>query len=214
MKKLDILYEDDDLIIVNKRYNLLSIGTTKEKYKTLYRELSDFVKKRHKTNKVFIVNRLDRETSGIVVFAKRYEVKERLQLNWENVKRYYIAIVEGKVKDADLHLKLLENKITYKTEVNNKGVDTHTKIRSIKTFNKNTFIELELLTGKKHQIRASLSHLNCPVVGDKKYGALTNPYRRMMLHAYKIEFNHPVTGKLISIETPVPNHFIKMLEAL
>lgn len=214
MKKLDILYEDDYLIIVNKKHNLLTIGTNKEKNKTLYKEVADFIKKRHKSNKIFIVNRLDKETSGIVVFAKRFDIKEKMQLNWEKVRRFYLGIVEGKQVSRYIELNLKENKNEFKTYYDSKGYLTKTNIRLIKNYSKNSFIEIEILTGKKHQIRATMSYLKTPLVGDKKYGSKQNPYRRVMLHAYKIIFNHPVNNKTIIIETNVPSNFTKMVEAL
>lgn len=214
MKKLDILFEDDYLLIVNKRPNLLTIATDKERTKNLYYEVSAYVKKKHKNNKIFIVNRLDRETSGIVIFAKRFDIKEKMQVNFSDVRRFYLAMVEGSITSQDVTLNIKENKASFKSYPDKSGVLTKTNIRLIKDFKRYSFIEIEILTGKKHQIRCTLEYLNHPVIGDKKYSSKMNLFRRIMLHAYKIIFIHPVTMQKIEVETKVPDNFLKIMEVL
>ena len=210
-EKLDIVYEDKYLIAVVKKSGLLTIANAKESEKTLYKEVSEYVKKQHKSNKIFIIHRLDKDTSGIVLFAKDYQTKEKLQSNWEKATRKYIALVEGKVKKDKDTIKsyITETKtlLSYSTKVQNKGKLAITEYKKIKENNQYTMLDVNILTGRKNQIRVHLSEMGNPIVGDKKYNAKKNPIRRMTLHAYKLVFVHPVTNKLIELETKIPKQF-------
>lgn len=210
-EKLDILFEDKYLIAVNKKSGLLTIASNKEKEKTLYNQVSEYVKKQHKSNKIFVIHRLDKDTSGIVLFAKNYETKIKLQALWDKTTRKYIAIVEGKVKKDMGVIKnyIAETKTlhSYITEDKKKGKLAITEYKKIKENNQYTMLDVNILTGRKNQIRVHLSDLGNPIVGDKKYNAKKNPIRRMTLHAYKLEFIHPKTNKLIRIETKIPKQF-------
>ena len=212
--KLNILYEDKYLIAISKPHNLLTIGTAKEKDNTLYRKVSDYVKKQHKSNKIFIVHRLDKDTSGIIVFAKTEQVKRILQRNWDESKRKYIALVEGKVTKSDTIKNYLAETKTLKTYITNDkkiGKLAITKYNPIKTIKEYSLFQIEIFTGRKNQIRVHMESINHPIVGDKKYGSKKNPIRRMCLHATYLEFYHPITNKKIIIEDKYPNIFDKLI---
>lgn len=215
-EKLDIIYEDKYLIAVNKKSGLLTISNKKESYNTLYHKVSDYVKKQHKSNKIFIVHRLDQDTSGIILFAKDYKTKELLQNTWDKVKREYIALVEGKPKENKKTLKsyLKETKTlhTYSTNDSKNGKLAITEYEVLKSNNQYSLLLINILTGRKNQIRVQLSDIGNPIVGDKKYGSKKNPIRRLCLHAQKLEFIHPITKKLMLLETKIPKQITNLLE--
>lgn len=205
--KLEILYEDKYLIAVSKPHNLLTIGTDKIKDKTLYRKVSDYVKKQHKSNKIFIVHRLDKDTSGIILFAKTEEVKRKLQQNWDKTKRYYVALVEGNVKTSGTiknWLRETKTLMTFSSNKPNDGVLAITKYKPIISKNEYSLLEIEILTGRKNQIRVHMKDIKHPIVGDKKYGSVKNPIRRMTLHATYLKFIHPITQKEIKLNSNYP----------
>ncbi len=212
-EKLEILYEDKYIIIVNKPSGLLTIGTNKEKDNTLYRKVSDYVKKQHKSNKIFIVHRLDKDTSGIILFAKQEEIKRKLQYNWNKTIRKYIALVEGKVKKEGIiknYLKETKTLYTYSTNDNN-GKLAITKYKPIISKKEYSLLDIEILTGRKNQIRVHMKDIKHPIVGDKKYDSKKNPIRRMCLHANYLMFKHPITNKNIIIESKCPIIFEKLI---
>lgn len=213
--KMDILYEDKYIIIINKPSNLLTISTEKEKDRTLFSYVYDYLKKKNKNNKVFIVHRLDKDTSGIVMFAKDEKTKFYLQDNWDKFKRNYVAIVEGKVKNNKGVLKsyLQETKTLYTYSVKDKsGKLAITEYEKVLENNQYTMLSLNLKTGRKNQIRVQLSDMGNPIVGDKKYGAKKNPIRRMALVANTLEFIHPKTLKKMCIDIDIPNSFISLMK--
>ncbi len=212
--KLKILYEDKSIIIISKPSNLLTIGTNKEHNNTLYRKVSEYVKKQHKSNKIFIVHRLDKDTSGIIAFAKTEPVKRILQRNWDKTKRKYVALVEGKVAKGDTIKNYLAETKTLKTYITNDkkiGKLAITKYKPIKDNKEYTLLDIEILTGRKNQIRVHMESINHPIVGDKKYNSKKNPIRRMCLHATYLEFIHPITNKRLIIEDKYPNIFDKLI---
>ena len=212
--KLKILYEDKSIIIISKPSNLLTIGTNKEHNNTLYRKVSEYVKKQHKSNKIFIVHRLDKDTSGIIAFAKTESVKRILQRNWDKTKRKYVALVEGKVTKGDTIKNYLAETKTLKTYITNDkkiGKLAITKYKPIKGNKEYTSLDIEILTGRKNQIRVHMESINHPIVGDKKYNSKKNPIRRMCLHATYLEFIHPITNKRLIIEDKYPNIFDKLI---
>lgn len=212
--KLKILYEDKSIIIISKPSNLLTIGTNKEHNNTLYRKVSEYVKKQHKSNKIFIVHRLDKDTSGIIAFAKTEQVKRVLQRNWDKTKRKYVALVEGKVAKGDTIKNYLAETKTLKTYITNDkkiGKLAITKYKPIKGNKEYTLLDIEILTGRKNQIRVHMESINHPIVGDKKYNSKKNPIRRMCLHATYLEFIHPLTNKRLIIEDEYPNIFDKLI---
>lgn len=214
-KKLDILYEDKFLLIVNKPANLLTISTDKEKDKTLYSYVYDYLKKKNKRNKVFIVHRLDKDTSGIVMFAKDEITKFYMQDNWNKIKRNYVAVVNGKVekKFGVLRSYLNETKTHYTYSVKDQnGKLAITEYEKILENNKYTMLSLNLKTGRKNQIRVQLADMGNPIVGDKKYGIKKDPIRRMALHANYMEFIHPKTKEKITLDLDIPNLFVNLVK--
>lgn len=212
--KLKILYEDKSIIIISKPSNLLTIGTNKEHNNTLYRKVSEYVKKQHKSNKIFIVHRLDKDTSGIIAFAKTEPVKRILQRNWDKTKRKYIALVEGNVTKGDIIKNYLAETKTLKTYITNDekiGKLAITKYKPIKNNKEYTLLDIEILTGRKNQIRVHMGSINHSIVGDKKYNSKKNPIRRMCLHATYLEFTHPITNKKLIIEDKYPDIFDKLI---
>lgn len=214
MKKMDIIYEDKQLLVVNKPSKLLTISDGKTDY-TLYSMAYDYVKKQHKSNKIFIVHRLDKDTSGIVVFAKSERIKYYLQDNWNSiVKREYIAILEGKLLSKKGILKdyLYEDKNHF-VHVSNKkqGSLAITEYEVINYYKDYTVVKINILTGKKNQIRASFSNLGYPIIGDKKYGSKTK-VNRLYLHAYKLSFK--INNKVYQFETKLPTEFRKFSNLL
>lgn len=213
-QKIKILYEDKYFIIVSKPSKLLTISTDKEKEKTMYHQVLMYEKSEMKKNKIFVVHRLDKDTSGIIIFAKDIRTKNYFQNNWKDIKRYYMAIVEGKPSKEQGVIKsyLKENYklITYSTS-DKRGKLAITKYKLIKHDSKNSLLEIEILTGRKNQIRVHMSDNKTPIIGDKKYGAKTNPINRLGLHAYKIVFKHPITKKNMEIEDKIPSQFNKII---
>jgi 23S rRNA pseudouridine1911/1915/1917 synthase len=211
-----ILFEDPYLIVIEKEAGMLSIATAKEKLLTTYSILSAHVKKEDPSNRIFVLHRLDRDTSGVMMFAKSEEVQEIMQKAWQEavVKRSYIAIVEGRVeKEADtIHSFLKENKMLfmYSTKVPGEGDEAITHYKVLKRNDEFSLLEVELETGRKNQIRVHMKELGHPVAGDKKYGSKLNPLRRTCLHANILAFKHPITGEELSFETPPPHRFLTL----
>ncbi|CCY45804.1 pseudouridine synthase [Clostridium sp. CAG:1193] len=213
--KLDILYEDKYLLIVNKPANMLTIGTDKEKNNTLYHYTSNYVKNTNKNNKIFIVNRLDKETSGIVVFAKNENIKRAMQDNWNDIVslRKYIAITHGITDDKGIiksYLKENSSHMVYSTNDKNNGKLSITEYKKIKNNKKYSLLEIIIHTGRKNQIRVHMKDINHPIIGDNKYGIKDN-FKRMMLHAYQIKFTHPITNKEVNIISRVDQVFDKVI---
>ena len=213
--KINILYEDKDILVVNKPAHLLSVSTDKEKERTLFHKAFTYIKQKNKNNHIYIVHRLDRETSGIVLFAKSEKIKFYLQDNWDKIvtKRGYIAVVEGKVEKENDTIKsyLKENKELISYSTNDKdGKPAITKYKRLATSKSFTLLDVEILTGRKNQIRVHMTDIGHPVIGDKKYNAKTNPIARLGLHAYVLEMYHPVTKKKIKFEAKIPREFLNM----
>ena len=200
--KIDIIYEDEHIIAVNKPAAVLTIATEKEKDRTLYNWVSNYVKESNRKNKIFIIHRLDKDTSGIVIFAKDEKTKNMFQDNWnDNVKRTYLAVVHGKTdKEKTLIVNMSESKDGLNTFVSSKGDKTITSYKTIKSSDLYSYIEIDIKTGKKNQIRVALSHDGNPILGDKKYG-IKDDSKRMMLHASKLEFINPVNKKKMVLES-------------
>ena len=213
MKKLNIIYEDKELIIVEKKANLLTIKDNKGS-RNLYAEVSNYVKKQNKNNKIFIVHRLDKETSGLVLFAKSMKIKQYFQNNWASVYREYIAIVEGHMpKMKDKLINYLKETKTYQVYVSKIGQKAITNYEVIKKNKKYSLLKINIETGRKNQIRVQLSHLGNAILGDKKYGAKSNPLGRLALHANKLIFVHPQTHEKIVVESKIPPEFNNLFVA-
>ena len=212
---LDILYEDDYLIAINKPCGLLSISNDKEKDVTAYRMVSDYVKKNdHKY--IFVVHRLDQDTSGVLLFCKDEKIRDKMQDNWNTIvkKRGYMAVVDGKMKGfGTIHTYLLENRNQFVYSSKNKeGKEAITHYAVIKNNNNYSLVQVFIDTGRRNQIRVHLSEHGYPIAGDKKYKCKTNPIKRLCLHANILEFIHPVTKKLIHIESEIPSDMKKLVK--
>jgi len=214
---LNILYEDDNLIVVEKASGLLSMGTERDKTKTAYYILNNYVKSKNPRGHIFILHRLDKETSGIMMFAKNWKVQEILQKNWNDMilERRYVAVVEGCPQPEQGKVKsyISENSALIVHSVSAKdgklAITNYTTLKSNRQF---SLVELELETGRKNQIRVHMQEIGHPVAGDKKYGATKNPLHRLALHAFKLHFIHPITGKEMKFETPIPTKFTSLFK--
>lgn len=217
-RRLKLVYEDDDIIVVNKGYGLLSMGTDKIKEGTAYSILREYVKWSDPRNKLFIVHRLDRDTSGLMMFAKNEEAKNTMQHNWNNMvlNRKYLAVVEGTPDQAEGVIKsyLAENAEheVYSTPDPTLGQLAVTRYKTLASKNGYTMLEVELDTGRKNQIRVHMKEMGHPITGDRRYGAKSSPIHRLALHAQTLRFAHPVTRKEMNFETPVPAGFTKMVK--
>jgi len=212
-KGLAIIYEDDELLVVDKPAGLLTIGTDKEKSHTAYFMLTDYVRKGNvkSRKRIFIVHRLDREVSGVLVFAKNWAAKQQLQNQWQETKKKYLAVVFGKCsKQTDIITSYLaENKAhnVYSTTDTTKGKLSRTAYNVLKTTKDFSLLEIELLTGRKHQIRVHLAGIGYPIVGDKKYGYEDRAHKRLALHASSIALNHPRSGERCTFDAAAPVYF-------
>ena len=216
MKGISIVYEDHDLIVVNKNAGLLSMATEKEKTNTVYRMLSNYVKEENPENRIFIVHRLDRETSGLMMFAKSVEMQGLLQESWKQTisDRTYLAIVAGKPDppQGTFSSYLFESSafIVYSSQNQAKGQKAVTNYSTMKSNDNYSLLKVNLETGRKNQIRVHMKELGHPVVGDRKYGSEINPIGRLGLHAWVLAFTHPVSGRKLRFETSVPGSFLKL----
>ena len=216
-RDFSIVYEDDDIIVADKHAGLLSISTAKENKRTLYRFLSDHVKNEDPSNLIFVVHRLDRETSGLMMFAKSEEVKRELQDNWHELvkERAYLALIPGKPEPWSGTIKsyLHESKalIVYSSQDPESGQEATTHYKIVKGKKDYTLLRVWLETGKKHQIRVHLNSIGHPIVGDKKYGSKIDPIGRLGLHAWILNFTHPVTGELMEFKTAIPRKFSRIV---
>ena len=208
---LNIIYEDDAVIVVNKREGLLSVSTAKVRERTAFHILSDYLKKSDPRNKLFVLHRLDRDTSGLMMFAKTRAIQEKMQSNWNEMitERTYVAVVEGRPeKESDLiTTQLKENAEARVYVVAEGGKDAITRYHLLRTNDKYSLLELNLETGRKNQIRAQMEYIGHPIAGDYKYGAETDPTGRLMLHAQRLYFIHPETGEEMRFDTRIPDSF-------
>lgn len=216
-KGLEILYEDNHVLVVDKSAGLLTVGTAKDKVRTAYYILTDYVRKGQakSRNRVFIVHRLDRDTSGVLVFAKSREVQLSLQKDWENTEKRYLAVVHGNLakQEDTITSYLTENKahVVYSTPDTKVGKLSHTHYKVLQETKTFSLLEVNLITGRKNQIRVHLAERGHPVVGDKKYGKKDKWHKRLALHAKSISFKHPVSGKKLYFETEVPAHIKRLV---
>jgi RluA family pseudouridine synthase len=214
---LAILHEDRDVIVVDKPPGLLTISTDREKSRTAYFILTDYVRKgvAKSRNRIFVVHRLDRETSGILLFAKNEAAKFRLQSQWPDTKKKYLAVVHGRCekREETITTYLAENQAhgVYTTNDARKGKLAHTAYKVLKQTKELSLLEVDLLTGRKHQIRVHLAAIGHPVVGDPRYGPERKVRNRLALHAKSISFAHPFSGEPLTFETKVPAYFIALI---
>lgn len=210
---LDIVYEDSNYLIINKEAGLLTISTSnqnKDKEITLYKKVRDYLNKKKEYS--FIVNRIDKETSGIVVFVKNLKLKEALQSNWNDIvkKRGYIAIVSGKINnDGRIDNYLYEDKKTF-VHSSSFGKRSITNYKVIKSNSKYTMLDINIETGRKNQIRVHMTEMGHPIVGDKKYYSKDNSLKRLCLHAYELDFIDPISKKKLVFKSEVPKSFYSL----
>ena len=214
---LNIIYEDTDIIVIDKPAGLLSIGNGKERNVTAYRMVSDYIKKENKRNKLFVVHRLDQGTSGVLLFAKNEVIKHKLQDNWNErvVKREYVAVVEGKMPKygtIESYLTMNKAQIVHSTHDSENGWYAVTHYKTISCKNGYSLLEVNIDTGRRNQIRVHMSEAGHSVVGDKKYKAKTNPIGRLALHASKLYIIDPRTKKLLKLETKTPASIVNLVK--
>ena len=214
---IKIFFEDAHLLVISKPENLLSIASEAEPEKTAYFQLTEYVRQAHPRSKqrVWIVHRLDRETSGLMVFAKTPETKESLQSNWDKFEKKYEAVVEGRLpKESGTLESDLDESNPFKVFIRPGSALTRhaiTHYRVLKHGRHRSLVELTLVTGRRHQIRVQLSSVGCPIVGDEKYGAKSDPAGRLGLHSCFLRFPHPVTGQELRFTSPLPKPLAKLL---
>ena len=215
---LSILYEDRDILVVDKATGLLTVSNDKVRDNTAYYRLNEYVRKGNpkSRNRVFIVHRLDRETSGVIVFAKSEKAKRYLQDEWRKFQKTYYALVHGTLleKEGVITSYLAENQAykMYSVTDPKKGKLAKTGYRVLRESPKYSLLEIDLLTGRKNQIRAHLSDKGCPVAGDKKYGVKEKDIKRLTLHAAAITIAHPYSKEKMTFTTEVPPYFDSLLK--
>lgn len=215
--RLHIMYEDDDIIVVNKGYGLLSVGTDSKREGTAYSLLREYVKRVDPRQKLFIVHRLDQQTSGVMLFAKSAEAKEAMQHNWNNMvlERKYAAIVKGRPDPAEgtITSYLAENAAheVYSADKPSEGKLAVTRYRTVRTRGGYSLLEVQLETGRKNQIRVHLAEQGLPIVGDRRYGSDISPIHRLALHAETLRFVHPVTRRDMYFTCPLPPGFSRLV---
>ena len=213
LKGIGIIYEDRDIVVIDKPPRLLTMASATEREKTAYHILTDYVRKgsAKSPKRIFIVHRLDRDTSGIVIFAKTETAKNRLQERWDTTEKKYLAVVYGKVpeKSGIITSYLAENiaHVVYSTKNKATGKLSTTAYKVLKETRDFSLLEIDLVTGRKNQIRVHCADMGHPVVGDAKYGNKNDAHKRMALHARSISFLHPWNGKRVQLEAKVPAYF-------
>ncbi len=207
-----LVYEDETILVVEKPAGLLTVATEKVKDKTLYFRLNEYLKL--KRERVFIVHRLDREASGLMVFAKNEAAKHSLQDDWERTDKKYYAVVEGVPRPFEGEFKsfLAQNKAlkVYSLKESDHSKLAITRYKVLKNNRRSALLEVVIPTGRKHQIRVHLSEAGHPIIGDEKYGSNFSPLRRLGLHAHFLRFTHPKTGKPVHFETKLPEGFLTL----
>ncbi len=209
--QLDIIYEDDDIIAINKPSGLLSIASDREKGHTAYRYVSDYLASKDKNARIFVVHRLDEDTSGVLIFAKNFEVREAMQNSWNDIvtKRGYYAVVEGEGMPESGRYEdyLAENSLhlVYVTKNKKEGKLCITNFKKMAEKNGLALLDVDIETGRKNQIRVQLGYRGHHVIGDDKYGEPVNPINRLGLHAYELALVNPINGKSYDFKTEMPN---------
>lgn len=218
LEGVSIVYEDNDILVVEKERGILSVATQNEREKTAYNILKNYLKEKNPKDKIFVIHRLDRDTSGVMIFAKSEKAQDILQTTWnDSVKeRTYVALVEGNVKkDSDTIISYLaENKamITYSTANEEEGKKAVSHYKVLKRNKNYSLLEVNIETGRKNQIRVHMQDLGHSVVGDKKYGSTKNPIKRLGLHAHTIVFKHPITKEVLSFTSKIPEAFLSLFK--
>jgi 23S rRNA pseudouridine1911/1915/1917 synthase len=205
---ITIVYEDAHVIVIDKPAGVLTVATESEKTDTAFVRLSEYLAARS-AGRPFVVHRLDRDTSGLLLFARSADVRDALQAKWEDVTKTYLAVVEGTPHPGEgvIENYLLEGRdlrVRASAHARQGAKNSVTRYRLRESRGRYSLVEVELGTGRKHQIRVHLAGLGCPVAGDRVYGAATNPAQRLCLHAWRVRFTHPVAGAVVEVESPLP----------
>jgi len=213
---LKIIYLDNDIAVIDKRAGLLSMGSESEKERTAHRILNEHLKAVTKSpqQQAFIVHRLDRETSGLMMFARNRPVQAALQQNWKEITKKYLAVVEGAPASAQGTIRdnLVESKSFRMHRVERGGELAITHYRVLRTSQDKSLIELTLETGRKNQIRVQMAGMGHPIVGDRKYGATSDPARRLALHSCELKFRHPISGAAMDFRSAMPSRLMALIE--
>ncbi len=213
---LKIIYEDDELLVIDKPAGMLAIANEKERDITACHLAMEYVRVKNSRNRIFVVHRLDRETSGVIIFAKNEAIKHALQENWDSIAKFrgYTAVTEGVPQPEsgriENYLRETESHLVYPAKMGDgKFAVTNYSVR--KKNDSYALLDIDIETGRKNQIRAHLSGLGTPIAGDKKYGAKTNPIHRLCLHAGRLEIIHPYTEEKMVFTSPVPQKMLRIL---
>lgn len=218
-KYIKIIYEDKDIIVIEKQPGILSMASSPNQFcvKTI---LDEYFRKRHFKCTAHVVHRLDRETSGLMIYAKSIEMEQILEHDWHDIvyDRRYVAVLCGQMEQegGTIHSWLKDNKafITYSSPTDNGGKEAITHYHLLQKNKDYSLVEMRLETGRKNQIRVHMKDLGFSVAGDTKYGNGRNPIGRLALHAYRLNFYHPRTGEPLTFETPFPTSFKKLFETI
>ena len=214
---MKVLFEDASLIVIEKPENLLSMANATERNETAYAYLTDYVRRGNPRSRkrVLIVHRLDRESSGLMVFAKTEAAKRALQANWSQAEKRYLAVVEGNLPaERGVFRSHLDESGPFKVRSARPSERTRhavTRYRVMKQIATRALVEVTLETGRRNQIRVHLADAGCPIIGDHKYEARTNPARRLALHGCSLQFKHPLSGELLKFESPLPQDLERLL---
>ena len=212
-----IIFEDDDILVIDKPQGMLSISTDKERERTAYHIITDYVKFKNSSARIFIVHRLDRDTSGIMLFAKNEQMKQQLQENWESLVSYrgYAAVVEGMLEKPEGQivswLKQTRTLVVYSSRQSGDGKKAVTNYNTIASGGAYSLLQISLETGRKNQIRVHMKEMGHPVAGDKKYGAAANPLNRLALHANCLTLTNPISGEPMRFESDIPSSFLQLV---
>jgi len=211
---LKIIYEDDNIIVVDKPTKLLTISNKNEKEDTLYRKVSNYLKKENK--KVFVIHRLDYDTSGVIMFAKNQKVQKLYQDNWNNLakEREYTAVVEGITDNKghiESYLKQTKTLLVYSSK-NKDGYFSITDYVKVSNNDNYSLLKIYISTGRRNQIRCHMSDIHHPIAGDSRYKSKTNPLGRLCLHASSLKITNPLTNGLMVFTSDVPEEFINLIK--
>lgn len=216
-KGFEILYEDRDLIVGNKAAGFISVRALWNKEGSIHSRLNDYVRKGNSKShkRVFVVHRLDQDTTGVMIFAKSAEAQQTLKAQWKGTKKTYLAVVHGHLQKksgmVSSYLEEDDDYVVHSSQNSKRGELAQTAYKVLQETSKYTLLEIDLLTGKKNQIRVHMADLGHPVVGDDKYGAGFKPFPKLALHAKSIVFAHPFSGKRMEFEAPLPEWFDRLI---
>lgn len=216
---LPIIYEDNDLIVINKPTKLLSVPSDNEKGSTAFRMVNDYLQQKDKHNRAFIVHRLDEDTSGVLMFAKNDRMAKALTDgdNWNNLtkKRGYYAIIEGQLEKKEgtisSYLKKNAQNLMYSSKKKGDGQYAVTHYKVVQENKLYSLVDVNIDTGRKNQIRVHFGDLGHHIIGDDKYGEPSNPLKRLGLHAYELDIINPLTGKMMKFKAPMPKEFSSLV---